>query len=184
MKVMTFGLLAAAILAGSNLSAQQDAGNQPPAGGNRPERGQRGPSGGPGMEGLTEEQRNAVRTELQAMNTATTEQRAKLRDAQTALRDAMFAEKLDEAAIRAKAADIGKIEGEIAVIRAKHYATLKGKLPAEAFARLKNSSMGMGPMMGGGFGGGEGGMRRREGGDAGGAPGGGERPRRNRPEGQ
>jgi Spy/CpxP family protein refolding chaperone len=161
--------------------AQTPANQNTPAAGDRPDRPQRGGLGGAGLQGLTEEQRTVVRTEMQAINEATASLRPKLREAQTALREAMFAEKMDEAAIRAKALEVGKVEGDIAVIRAQHYVKLKGKLPADAFEKLKNSPMALGGGgMGAGLGrGGEAGPRR-EGGD--GQPGAGERPRRNRPE--
>lgn len=178
MKIPLFGAILGALLTISTITAQ-NAGPGPDR--QRPGGPQR-PGGGPGlgaaaMEGLTEEQRTAVRDEMQAMNQASRDLREKQRTAQSALRDAVFAEKIDESAIRAKAAEVGKIEGDLAVIRAKHMANLRGKLPAEAFARIKESPMGMGG--GGGMAPGAGGLRRGPG-DGQGQPQDGERPRRQR----
>ena len=54
------------------------------------------------------------------------------------LQEAIHAEKVDEQVIRAKAAEIGKLEGDLAVIRAKAFAKLRPTLTPEQLARMKN----------------------------------------------
>lgn len=62
-----------------------------------------------------------------------------LRAARKDLEDLVFAEKPDAAATKSKAAEIGRIEGEIAGFRAKMIASIRPKLTADQLARLKNN---------------------------------------------
>ena len=51
---------------------------------------------------------------------------------------AIVAEKMDEAVIRAKALEVGRAEGEVAVLRAKAAAKIKPALTAGQVEKLKN----------------------------------------------
>ena len=94
-----------------------------------PGRGMQGPGGARGPMGfvgaglrelnLTDAQREKVRTILNNQRTAVRDVMDNLMDARRALHDAVASEKFDEAAVRAKAAAIGKIEGDLAVMHAK-----------------------------------------------------------------
>jgi hypothetical protein len=62
----------------------------------------------------------------------------KMRAARRDLQEAIHSEKLDEQLIRDKAAEIGKLEGDLAVIRAKAIARIHPPLTREQLARMKN----------------------------------------------
>jgi Spy/CpxP family protein refolding chaperone len=86
---------------------------------------------------LNDEQRTAVR---EAMDASREDYRAvgeKVREARRALENAVFSEKLDEPAIREKAAVVGKLETEVALLNAKTFAKIHPVLTAEQLARLK-----------------------------------------------
>ena len=116
--------------------------------------GRRG--GGP-LANLSDEQREALRT----LNTDTRELNTKLSEARKELNASVYAETINEAAIREKSAAVAKIEADIAVARAKGFAKIRDKFTAEQIDGFKN----MPGFGGGGFGG--------RGGGAGGPGGGG-----------
>lgn len=62
----------------------------------------------------------------------------KMRTARRELQEAIHAEKVDEQVIHEKAAEIGKLEGDLAVIRAKAFAKIRPSLSPEQLARMKN----------------------------------------------
>ncbi len=91
--------------------------------------------GAQALANLTEDQRAA----LQEINTALRDLNTKLREARTELNDVIFAAKVDEAAIKAKAAAVGQIESELAVARAKEFAKVRSKFDDAAIQALKAS---------------------------------------------
>lgn len=96
------------------------------------------PSFWQGDASLTEEQRTALRelnTRLRRENRATFQKIVLL---QKELEDAVFEEPPDAARIAAKAAEIGKYEGELALARAKLIAELRPKFTKEQLDRLKS----------------------------------------------
>jgi Spy/CpxP family protein refolding chaperone len=100
-------------------------------------------------EGLSEEQQAKLRELNQKMRD---EQRVlydKQREARVALEKAAQAEDFKEAEIRAKAAVIGEIEAELALIRAKHYKELSQILPKEEMQRIREANAGARPGVGG-----------------------------------
>ncbi len=94
----------------------------------------------PGLpdETLTEEQRTIVREAMDAARKEAAPLEEKMRAARRQLQEAIHAEKLDEQAIRDKAAEIGKLEGDLAVIRASAFAKIRPSLTPEQLARMKN----------------------------------------------
>lgn len=120
----------AAILAGGSAAALA----QPDQGGRGPHRGPRGGMiGGPadlGLRGLdlTDAQRDQVRAIMESHKAAFGEARTKLRDAHRAMHQAIVAQPVDEAAIRAKSAEVGAAMADDAILRAK--------VRAEVFALL------------------------------------------------
>ena len=126
---------------------------------------QPGPGGGGGRGGrgfglpnATEEQTAAFRQ----MNVETADVQAKLMEARTALNDAIYAAKVDEAAIKEKAAAVAKVEADLSVARAKAFDKVRSKFTPEQIDALKQ----MGAR---GFGGRGGGRRGGGGGGGGGA---------------
>lgn len=120
------------------------------------------------MANLSDEQREALRT----LSTDTRELNTKLNEARKELNTAIYAETVNEAAIREKSAAVAKIEADVAVARAKGFAKIRDKFTAEQIDGFKNA-----PGFGGGFGGrgggaggpgGGGGGNRRPGGGGGG----------------
>lgn len=107
--------------------------------------GRRGGGFGGALANMTEEQRTA----LQEMNQETRELNRRLGEARAELNNAIFAEKVDEAKIKEKAAAVAKVEAELAVARAKAFAKIRSKFTSEQIEALKNM-----PMGGRGFGGG------------------------------
>ena len=105
---------------------------QPPAGRRgRPGRGPRGGAGrsaGFGLRGidLTEAQRDQIRTITQSHQDATRAAHTKLREAHRALAEATQADTIDEAAIRARSADVATAMADEAILR--------GRIRAEVLA--------------------------------------------------
>jgi Spy/CpxP family protein refolding chaperone len=104
---------------------------------------ERQPGGSGGRtEGLTPEQQDKIRQSSEKMRE---EQRAlydKLRAARTDLEKTAQADPINETDIRAKAAVIGQIEGELALIRARHYKELAAVLPKEQMDRFREAGPG------------------------------------------
>jgi Spy/CpxP family protein refolding chaperone len=107
--------------------------------------GRGGPGGGPfGMFGpglhaldLTDAQRQQVQT---IMESHRDEQRAigeRMRTARKALQEAIAADTFDEAAIRAKAAEVGAIEADAAVLQAKVHAAVFAILTPDQVKKAK-----------------------------------------------
>jgi Spy/CpxP family protein refolding chaperone len=90
----------------------------------------------PAGDTLSEAQRSKLREATDKLRQEQTPHSEKLRNARNELEALMRRENYDESAIRAKALEIGRIEGELAVIRAKHYKDLRGILPKEQFERM------------------------------------------------
>jgi Spy/CpxP family protein refolding chaperone len=134
-------LLAASLLLGLTPISAEDAGANP---------GRRGGGGGGGFaafQNLTDEQRQA----LQQVNEETKELNAKLTEARKELGGVIYAEKVDEAQIREKAAAVAKIDADLYVARAKAFAKVRSKFTSEQIDAFKNNPVGMGGRgMGGG----------------------------------
>jgi len=136
-----------------------------------------GRGGGRGGRGLGPDATDEQNAAFMQMNTnaAVVDLRAKMATARTALNDAIYAAKVDEAAIKAKAADVAKIDADLAVAQAKAFDAVRSKFTAAQIDTIK--AMGArGGFAAGGFGGGAGrggggGGRRAGGGGGGGAPG-------------
>ena len=124
-------------------------GQRPPEGGQRPEGGFPRPQGGfqrgnfqPGMGvdlKLTEEQRQAVQAASQESREEMRTISEKMREARRALQEATIAEKSDAEVIKQKAAEVGKAEGEMALVNAKILAKVRPKLTGEQLEKLKNA---------------------------------------------
>jgi periplasmic protein CpxP/Spy len=117
---------------------------QPPAGPG-PEGPGRGPRGGAGrladfgLRGidLTEAQRDQIRTIMQSHEDATRAAHTKLREAHRALAEATRAETIDEAAIRARSAEVATAMADEAILRSKVRAEVLAILTTEQQATLK-----------------------------------------------
>ena len=140
-------LLCASLLCSALIASAQAT---PPDQPNRPERPQRPdaprrerPPGdvqrpGFGDPSLTEEQRSAIRETMEASRKEAAPLEEKMRTARRELQEAIHADKLDENVIHEKAAEVGKIEGDLAVVRAKAFAKIRPSLTPEQVARMKN----------------------------------------------
>lgn len=123
----------------------------PPQGGPQMRRmGPGGPGFGPGPGGpfgeiglplreleLTDAQREQVRTVMQSHGAAFKEIGDRMRTAREALDTAVTADTLDEAAVRAKAADVATVEADAAVLRAKVHQEVFSLLTAEQQAKAR-----------------------------------------------
>ena len=87
---------------------------------------------------LTEEQRTSLREVAGAQRDQTREQEQKIRAARKEMLEATLAEKFDEATVRARALEIGKLEAELTVLRAKALSQLRPPLSPEQIEKLKN----------------------------------------------
>ena len=136
-------LLAASLLLGITPVSAEDAGANP---------GRRSGGGGGGggfaaFQNLNDEQRQA----LQQVNEETRELTAKVTEARKELGGVIYAEKVDEAQIREKAAAVAKIDADLYVARAKAFAKVRSKFTSEQIDAFKNNPVGMGGRgMGGG----------------------------------
>jgi Spy/CpxP family protein refolding chaperone len=87
---------------------------------------------------LNEEQRKKLQeasSKLQKEQSTHYQEMARIR---RELDELTRAETIDEQALRAKAMEMGRIEGELAVLRAKHQKELRSILPKEHFERLQS----------------------------------------------
>ena len=119
--------LGVALVAGAGLATV--AAREQGPGGPRGAMGRRGPggpggAGGPvalplGGLGLTETQREQVRTTMDAHKTEFDAIRTRMRTARTALQEAVTADTFDEASVRQKSVDVAAVEADAAVLRAK-----------------------------------------------------------------
>ena len=137
-------LLAASLLLGITPILAEDAAAGGGAGANAGRRA----GGGAAFQNMTDEQRQAlqqVNEEIKDLNTKATEARKELGAA-------VYAEKVDEAQIREKAAALAKVDADVAVARAKAFAKVRSKFTSEQIEAFKNMPAGMGGRMGGGGG--------------------------------
>lgn len=111
--------------AGSSLLAQPAANPAPGA----PPALRQIPTRSAPTENITQEQRNKMRELTEAMRNQSQEHADRQKQLRAELEVLIRAEPIDESAIRAKAVEMGKVEGELAVIRAKYMAELKKVLP-------------------------------------------------------
>ena len=86
---------------------------------------------------LTEEQKESLRSKMESQRETMRPLEAKLRDARRELLEASLG-KFDEDAIRAKALEVGKLDAELTVLRAKAFSQMKPSLSAEQIEQLKN----------------------------------------------
>jgi Spy/CpxP family protein refolding chaperone len=130
--------LGVALLAGAGLTtvAAREQGPGGP-GGFIGRRGPGGPGGPGGLAlplrglGLSDTQREQVRTAVAAHRGEFDAIAARLRTARTALRDAVTAASFDEGAVRQKAADLAVVEADAAVLRAKVHSEVWALLTPE-----------------------------------------------------
>jgi Spy/CpxP family protein refolding chaperone len=78
---------------------------------------------------LTDEQRKKLQEANQKLHQEQTALYEKLRIARRDLEQAVQAEHYDEQTIRSKAAVLGQLEGDLALIRAKHYQEIRPFMP-------------------------------------------------------
>ena len=86
---------------------------------------------------LSDAQREQVRTVMQSHEAAFKEIGQRMRTAREALDAVVTADTVDEAAIRAKSADVGAVEADAAVLRAKVHQEVFSLLTAEQQAKAK-----------------------------------------------
>jgi protein CpxP len=117
---------------------------QPPGGpgAGRRWRAESGRLGDFGLRGidLTDAQRNQVQTILQSHQEARRAAHTKLREAHRGLAEATRVEVIDEAAVRARSADVATAMADEAILRARIRAEVHGILTAEQQATLKERS--------------------------------------------
>ena len=87
---------------------------------------------------LSDEQRASLREAMGKNRDRTSELEEKVRDARKDLFQASIAEKFNEDVIRQKALEVGKLEAEQTVLRAKALSEMKPPLSSEQLEKLKN----------------------------------------------
>jgi protein CpxP len=140
-RVLIAAGLAAVLAVGSAVAIAQPSQGGP--GMHGPGRGPR--VGGPGGFGdiglrgvdLTDAQRDQVRSIMESHKTELEQVRTKLRAAHRAMGEATAAEAVDEAAIRARTADVAAAMADQAILRAKVRTEVFGILTAEQQQKLK-----------------------------------------------
>ncbi len=148
--------LAALLFTANLVTAQPAPGDAPPRPERPPQDGQRSPRpdgqrpGGQRPDGqrpdgqrgdflnLNEEQRTAMKEATEANKEDLAKVTEKMRDARRELSEAVYAEKMDNHLIQQKAEAVGKIDGEMSILRAKIFAKLRPTLTPEQLERLKN----------------------------------------------
>lgn len=143
------GLAALGLLAAADVLPRGQAA-EPPATGtsvSRPEfwrrpegriRARDGENSLPAVE-ATEEQRTALRELWRRIQTDSRESAARLRQTRQALADAVHGEKPDEARLRELAAEVGRLEGDIACCRARHLAAARARLSPSQLEFLRQA---------------------------------------------
>jgi Spy/CpxP family protein refolding chaperone len=131
--------LGVALVAGAGLATV--AAREQGPGGPRGAMGRRGPggpggAGGPvalplGGLGLTETQREQVKTAMDAHKGEFDAIRTRMQTARTALQQAVTADAFDEAAVRQKSVDVAAVEADAAVLRAKVHSEVWALLTPE-----------------------------------------------------
>jgi len=87
---------------------------------------------------LTEEQRDSFRQAMEGQRDKIHDFEEKVRDARKEMIAAGLGEKFDENAVRQKALEVGKLEAELTVLRAKALAKVKPALSTEQIEQIKN----------------------------------------------
>ncbi len=87
---------------------------------------------------LTEEQRRSLREAMEAQRDQTRALDEKLRLARKEVIVTGLTEKFDENAVRTKALEVGKLEAELAVLRARALSQVKPPLSADQIEQIKN----------------------------------------------
>jgi len=87
---------------------------------------------------LTEDQRFSLREAMEKQREKMRETEEKLRPLRKELLEAGLAEKFDEKAVRKLALEVGKLDAEITVLRAKAMSQIKPALSAEQMEKIKN----------------------------------------------
>ena len=87
---------------------------------------------------LTEEQRESFRQGMETHRDKLREFEGQLRDARKEMMAVGLADKFDEDAVRKKALEVGRIEAELTVLRAKVLANVKPALSTEQIEQIKN----------------------------------------------
>ncbi len=82
-------------------------------------------------ENVTDDQRAKLKETNEKFRTEQNALYERLRNARRDLEQTAQADATDEKAIRAKAAVLGQVEGDLAILRAKHYKELRAILPHE-----------------------------------------------------
>lgn len=145
---MAFALAAAVLLHSRPAALAQpnpEAPNRrpPPAGadrrGDRPQPGFQPGRALPMLERvLTEEQRESLRAAMESQRDQMRSLEGKIRAARQALMKASLAEKFDEDAVRAQALEVGKLDAELTVLRAKAMSKVQPPLSKEQIGKLLN----------------------------------------------
>ena len=87
---------------------------------------------------LTEEQRESFRAAMEDEREKMRGLEEKMRGARKELMNAGLAERFDEDAVRGKALEVGKLDAELTVLRAKALSKMKPALSAEQIEQIKN----------------------------------------------
>jgi Spy/CpxP family protein refolding chaperone len=92
------------------------------------------------LQALTDEQRTKVDEANKAYASIATPLYTRLMSARRELESLVTADKIDEVAVRAKAKEIGDVEGDLAVARAQRHAKFLGFLTADHARRFSQMS--------------------------------------------
>ncbi len=87
---------------------------------------------------LTDEQRDSLHAAMESQREKQRGLQEKLRAARQALMKASLAEKFDEEAVRTKAMEVGKLEAELSVLRAKAFSKVQPPLSEEQIEKISN----------------------------------------------
>ena len=99
------------------------------------------PARPPGLaESINPEQRTQLMEANNAMQKETQPLYLKMRQIRVELDGLVSTNNYDESAIRAKAAELGKVEGDLAIIRAKHQKTIRGLLSTNQLNAIQGSA--------------------------------------------
>lgn len=90
------------------------------------------------FEGLSRDQRQSLREAFQKAQEKSRELGIKMREARQRMQDAIWSERLNESAIRERAKDVAKIEAELAIVRARVFASIRPKLSPDQIDRLRH----------------------------------------------
>ena len=91
------------------------------------------------LQNITDEQRQKIQEANKEYNEKATPTYARLTNSRRELETLVTAEKLDEAAVRQKAKEIGDLEADLAIARAQRYAKVRSFLTAEQARRFNQA---------------------------------------------